>query len=1225
MRDQQDVLVTKAIPDAEGWTDNRFVISKMRLRLQPRRRSQGKRPPGKSSIRPFEEVCLSEKLERVRHLVSSQLAQLRKQQRSRRRLLDRTPSPTGLSWLRDVALHVGVPEEEVSELIKPSAIKTAAITASSPRRGRRRPHQLIHSVALESVLNDLSTTFSDISDDDVNGDIGNGNRMLPPPAPLRNTPLSHAADPARSQCSRLSPNSKPRSLSDDSDEGALRELTDQGEEEEEADKKKASLSRTQRRKRRLHDHSPSATTEKSARSVTVSPDRDGGARKRRCRRPTASADKSRAERVDENRTRGSLPPPPPPRRRRQRLDSTASAVSCLSAVTSVMLENLSLARLQKADDSDLSFVVDDTPATTDFARARSQRRVSCPRRGSKQPEESVKKIHPPVHPGWTPRNGVLQHTGAHYISTSPPVLRPSTSPEPDRLHSPHPVSAKLAGPVRLPAIAACPSTRLRASRKGSTIDLDLDADMPAGRVITHPKMCRRRDPSATPSTILPPTTPNPSPSAVISQILNAHYPAGVADWFNLLTSDDPTSMLRSSEGPAKEEAETIGVQEAASAATTTPARQRRIDQDTPQAVVCPIAEQKEVGNEDHVVSVAPTSASLPESPPLLRPQVIDSKSLSTADNQRPTPPHSTSRTSVHLSLGAVSSPHPPSIGSIPKGSFTAPLTAETPEEDQELSVEETVLHYLFSTVASASKEEALAARLRQLEPTATGASTVLSALLRLRTGTAREICLPDVTTVPEPERRAARLLIAFPLPALTSAVLQPSFFLSWLTKQRSSLSLCQFFRLAQTAFLACPPHAITGLVYSTALLVNGATGWVLKPPLPVTCLLVASDSAVPGLWRQRLRCDDDDEGGGYCYPLAVTADVRFGGSDGPTASALQLSSLQHLVAVEVAACGSQSGALSRSLIRRLVATGWLPRDSDAAVATADAPARLVLAVEVQRTRDFLLFLVDECLGIQRHRGQALKAETPLRLPNAEAGLALRLVLSLVAFSDLAQGDSDGKQKPTSSRQRMLKNREAKSIRFGTLGWLLSGRLLPWLTSLTTSKKSCPVVERRLAVLCTDVLLLGVQLDLARTTARGGGNGNRGNPSLGNFQRGLALCAERLCSLLLCPRDAAFHPEQLFSLLRLLPTRPSAICEALEHREVTAIDAAWLSQWEPESPPSFTSYPTQRAVDLLSPLLTQSNSCLDLPTDSHLSRLLDSCRLALQTHIAPQDHRVLSTS
>nr|VZI01104.1 unnamed protein product [Spirometra erinaceieuropaei] len=43
-RDQRDVLVTKAIAGADGWTDHRLVISKMRIRLQPRRRPQGKRP-----------------------------------------------------------------------------------------------------------------------------------------------------------------------------------------------------------------------------------------------------------------------------------------------------------------------------------------------------------------------------------------------------------------------------------------------------------------------------------------------------------------------------------------------------------------------------------------------------------------------------------------------------------------------------------------------------------------------------------------------------------------------------------------------------------------------------------------------------------------------------------------------------------------------------------------------------------------------------------------------------------------------------------------------------------------------------------------------------------------------------------------------------------------------------------------------------------------------------
>ncbi|BHF59464.1 hypothetical protein SprV_0100242300 [Sparganum proliferum] len=41
-RDRQNVLATKAIGDADGCTDHRQVISKTRLRLQPRRRSQVK-------------------------------------------------------------------------------------------------------------------------------------------------------------------------------------------------------------------------------------------------------------------------------------------------------------------------------------------------------------------------------------------------------------------------------------------------------------------------------------------------------------------------------------------------------------------------------------------------------------------------------------------------------------------------------------------------------------------------------------------------------------------------------------------------------------------------------------------------------------------------------------------------------------------------------------------------------------------------------------------------------------------------------------------------------------------------------------------------------------------------------------------------------------------------------------------------------------------------------
>nr|VZI01877.1 unnamed protein product [Spirometra erinaceieuropaei] len=42
-RAQLDMLVTKAILGADGWTDHSLVISKMRIRLQPRRRPQGRR------------------------------------------------------------------------------------------------------------------------------------------------------------------------------------------------------------------------------------------------------------------------------------------------------------------------------------------------------------------------------------------------------------------------------------------------------------------------------------------------------------------------------------------------------------------------------------------------------------------------------------------------------------------------------------------------------------------------------------------------------------------------------------------------------------------------------------------------------------------------------------------------------------------------------------------------------------------------------------------------------------------------------------------------------------------------------------------------------------------------------------------------------------------------------------------------------------------------------
>jgi len=49
-RDRQDVRVTKAMCGAECWTDHRLIISKLNLRIQPKRRPQGAKPPKRLNI-----------------------------------------------------------------------------------------------------------------------------------------------------------------------------------------------------------------------------------------------------------------------------------------------------------------------------------------------------------------------------------------------------------------------------------------------------------------------------------------------------------------------------------------------------------------------------------------------------------------------------------------------------------------------------------------------------------------------------------------------------------------------------------------------------------------------------------------------------------------------------------------------------------------------------------------------------------------------------------------------------------------------------------------------------------------------------------------------------------------------------------------------------------------------------------------------------------------------
>ena len=56
-KDREDVRVTKTICGADCWTDHRFVVSKLNLRIQPVRRPQGKKVPKKLDVSKLKQFC----------------------------------------------------------------------------------------------------------------------------------------------------------------------------------------------------------------------------------------------------------------------------------------------------------------------------------------------------------------------------------------------------------------------------------------------------------------------------------------------------------------------------------------------------------------------------------------------------------------------------------------------------------------------------------------------------------------------------------------------------------------------------------------------------------------------------------------------------------------------------------------------------------------------------------------------------------------------------------------------------------------------------------------------------------------------------------------------------------------------------------------------------------------------------------------------------------------
>ena len=63
-KDASDVRVTKSMRGAECWTDHRLLVSKLRLRIQPQRRPQGKKLIKRLTVNKLSDKSVSEDLTR---------------------------------------------------------------------------------------------------------------------------------------------------------------------------------------------------------------------------------------------------------------------------------------------------------------------------------------------------------------------------------------------------------------------------------------------------------------------------------------------------------------------------------------------------------------------------------------------------------------------------------------------------------------------------------------------------------------------------------------------------------------------------------------------------------------------------------------------------------------------------------------------------------------------------------------------------------------------------------------------------------------------------------------------------------------------------------------------------------------------------------------------------------------------------------------------------------
>ncbi|KAF5398452.1 hypothetical protein PHET_08392 [Paragonimus heterotremus] len=236
-----------------------------------------------------------------------------------------------------------------------------------------------------------------------------------------------------------------------------------------------------------------------------------------------------------------------------------------------------------------------------------------------------------------------------------------------------------------------------------------------------------------------------------------------------------------------------------------------------------------------------------------------------------------------------------------------------------------------------------------------------------------------------------------------------------------------------------------------------------------------------------------------------------------------------------------------ALFARFHACGWLSN-------TVTQPVLNVptLSQQNHRLRCLALRLVDACLLVRRaHTLETTVAHPRSTNETVEAACSLHLLLSamtlVVGDEALVDQKEDGPDPSSESsplsrlpHQRKRRHRQTqRQHRQGLLGWLLTGRLIPWVIKQSKSLETNSMPEsigffNRLLILTTDVVVLGTHLLSIHLS----------DSHLDDLRAAVFLAGRRLVYLLVRSlertTELSFNGTQLICSLRLFQFAPERL-------------------------------------------------------------------------------------